>query len=189
MSLVRQFYNMKIRFDGQAPATPDWPQGIEQRTYQHPEDLEAVVEADYEAFRDHWGFVEQPLAEEVAYWRHFTESDPFFDSRYWFLAVDGEEVAGVAICAPVAPDGEEYAHIRSLAVRRPWRRQGLATALLLHAFGLAYQDGKAGVALGVDAENLSGAMRLYTRAGMLPSKVNHVYETVIRDGVSLSNEG
>jgi ribosomal protein S18 acetylase RimI-like enzyme len=51
-------------------------------------------------------------------------------------------------------------------VRRPWRRRGLGEALLLRALGQFYERGERVVQLGVDAENPSGATRLYERVGM-----------------------
>ncbi len=189
MTPVRQFYQMKLRFDDQAPPAPVWPEGIVLQPYRHPEDLETVVATTRDAFRDHWGFVEHPFDEEVAQRRHQADSDPYFDSAYWLQAMDGEEAAGAVISFPVSIAGPEYAYIQAIAVRRPWRRQGLATALLYQIFDVAYRAGKEGVILGVDADNLSGATRLYTRAGMVPSKVTHVYEKIVRDGIGLRNEG
>ena len=56
--------------------------------------------------------------------------------------------------------------IRSLFVRRPWRRRGLGMALLLDAFRRFHERGERKVGLGVDAESETGATRLYERAGM-----------------------
>ncbi len=52
------------------------------------------------------------------------------------------------------------------ACRKPWRKRGLGLALLHHAFGEFYRRGQPKVALGVDAQNPTGATRLYERAGM-----------------------
>jgi ribosomal protein S18 acetylase RimI-like enzyme len=51
-------------------------------------------------------------------------------------------------------------------VRRPWRRRGLAEALLHRSFAELYARGKRRVGLGVDADNVTGALRLYERVGM-----------------------
>jgi mycothiol synthase len=189
LSQVRQFQRMEIRFDGSPPAPPIWPEGIQLRPYRHPEDLAAVVQADQEAFRDHWGFMERSHEEELAYWRHVTESDPHFDPAYWFVAVDGHEIAGICLCSPSSTEAPDLAYIRIVGVRRPWRRRGLASALLQHVFTIAHDAGQAGVTLGVDSDNISGATRLYTRAGMKPTRVVHVYEKKIRPGISLLNPG
>jgi len=55
-------------------------------------------------------------------------------------------------------------------VRRPWRKRGVASALLcasLHAFKT---EGLSFATLGVDTENLTGALRLYERVGFKPVK-------------------
>ena len=85
-----------------------------------------------------------------------------FDPALWFLAMDGDDVAGVALC-PVYP---ESGWVRQVAARRPWRRRGIALALLRQAFGEFYRRGKREVGLVVDSYNLSGARDLYERAGM-----------------------
>jgi ribosomal protein S18 acetylase RimI-like enzyme len=56
--------------------------------------------------------------------------------------------------------------VRSLGVRRPWRRRGLGLALLLASFGAFWERGTRTIGLGVDGENTTGAVRLYEKAGM-----------------------
>jgi ribosomal protein S18 acetylase RimI-like enzyme len=46
------------------------------------------------------------------------------------------------------------------------RRRGLARAILLQAFNDFWRRGQRSVALGVDADSLTGATRLYESAGM-----------------------
>ena len=53
-----------------------------------------------------------------------------------------------------------------LGVRRPWRRRGLGRALLVHAFRELHARGAERVGLGVDAQNATGATRLYESVGM-----------------------
>ena len=66
--------------------------------------------------------------------------------------------------------------IASVGVRQPWRRQGLGLALIHHAFGEFWRRGERKVGLGVDAENPTGATRLYERAGMHVAFDAVVYE-------------
>jgi ribosomal protein S18 acetylase RimI-like enzyme len=56
--------------------------------------------------------------------------------------------------------------VGTLGVRREWRRQGLGAALLQRAFVALYDRGLSTIGLGVDAENPTGALGLYERAGM-----------------------
>jgi len=56
--------------------------------------------------------------------------------------------------------------IASLAVRPAWRRRGLGLALLRNALGEFYRRGCGSVELLVDGDSLTGALRLYERAGV-----------------------
>jgi mycothiol synthase len=81
----------------------------------------------------------------------------------WLAVWDGYEIAATMIC-----DARRYemGWIGSIGVRKPWRRRGLGLALLHHAFKEFWLRGERTVGLGVDAENPTGATRLYERAGM-----------------------
>ena len=68
-----------------------------------------------------------------------------------------------ALAAATVAEDQEAGYVSSLGVKRPWRRQGIAQALLLEAFGEYYQRGKTKVDLGVDAESLTGATDLYKK--------------------------
>ena len=58
--------------------------------------------------------------------------------------------------------------VDNLGVRRPWRKRGLGRALLVASLRGLRERGQTEVALGVDAENLSGALRLYESVGFRP---------------------
>ena len=58
-------------------------------------------------------------------------------------------------------------------------------ALLRHAFGVFYQRGERRVGLGVDAQNLTGATRLYQAAGMRPATTIYTYYRELRPGAEL----
>ncbi len=68
--------------------------------------------------------------------------------------------------------------VNLLGVRRPWRRRGVALALLQHSFREFYARDRRKVGLGVDAQSLTGATRLYEKAGMRsdPSRQFVLYE-------------
>jgi ribosomal protein S18 acetylase RimI-like enzyme len=98
-----------------------------------------------------------------------------FDPTLWFIVEADGEVAGVSLCKP--HDAEEgVGWIRVLGVRRPWRRRGVGRALLLHSFHEFRRRGFHAVGLGVDAESLTGANRLYEQAGMRIVTQNDIYE-------------
>ncbi|MGA8487470.1 MAG: GNAT family N-acetyltransferase, partial [Gaiella sp.] len=66
-----------------------------------------------------------------------------------------------------------------LAVRRPWRRRGLARALLLESFGLFRSIGRRRAALGVDSENTTGAIALYEGVGMRATSRSDTWERAL----------
>ena len=78
--------------------------------------------------------------------------------------------------------------IRTLGVRRAWRKRGLGEALLLHSFGEFYKRGTKTIGLGVDAENPTGATRLYQKAGMHVASEYVTYEKELRSGRDMDEE-
>ena len=61
--------------------------------------------------------------------------------------------------------GRQRGYTETICVRRPWRRQGLARALIARSFLALKERGMTEAALGVDAENLNGALQLYKSMG------------------------
>ena len=172
--LGRKSYRMAIELDGE-PEAPAWPRGIVVRTFE-PGDEPVVYETHQESFEDSWEFERSPFEE----WSHWMLERDDFDPTLWFLAEDGGELAGVALCR-----SDDVRHdvgwVSILGVRRPWRRRGLGRALLLNAFAEFGRRGFRSVVLGVDAESLTGAHRLYEDVGM---RVVHVSETYAKELVS-----
>ncbi len=160
---VRTFWMMEIELDRAIP-TPMPPDGTRIRTFQPGRDEGPVHAALVEGFADHWRAGFPPIEE----WRHraIDGEGSGFDPSLWFVAVDGHEIVGVACCRASTPTSEDTAHVDDLAVRRAWRRRGIGRALLLTAFGEFHRRGIRRAELGVDAENPTGATRLYERAGM-----------------------
>jgi mycothiol synthase len=160
---VRTFWMMRIELEGPPPA-PRVPAGIVIGTFEPGRDEVRVHAALAEAFAGHWGNL-FPQYEE---WRHhdIEGEGSGFDPSLWFLATEGEEVVGAACCRASSPRSEGTAHVADLAVREPWRRRGVALALLHSAFGEFHRRGIPRAELGVDAESPTGATRLYERAGM-----------------------
>jgi mycothiol synthase len=182
---VRCTYTMVTDLD-EAPPAPQWPDGITVRAMVRGQDERALIEAENEAFRDHWGYVEQPFDRVYEEWMHWIENNPNFDPSLWFIAMDGGEIAGVVLCSPEAEEDPDMGWVESLGVRRPWRRKGLGLALLQYAFGELHRRGKPRVGLGVDARSLTGATRLYEKAGMRVARRYDVFEKELRPGADLS---
>lgn len=187
MKFVRRFWHMMIEFDGPPPEAV-WPENIEISSYAKRDDLRAIVKADNESFQDHWGYVPQPIDELVKEFQQWTESQQDFDPTLWFLAMDGDEIAGLCLCSRTRAQYPGAAWVNVLGVRRPWRKQGIGLALLHHAFSIFYGEGKKGVGLGVDSASLTGATRLYEKAGMSVVKEDDAYEKELRPGRDLSKK-
>ena len=116
------------------------------------------------------------------------DDDPSFDESLWFVAVDGKEIAGLSLCYSVVAEDPNMAEVATLGVRRPWRRWGIALALLHHSFGELYRRDKSAVTLGVDAQSLTGAARLYEKAGMHVRHRSVCYEKELRSGEDLTTQ-
>jgi ribosomal protein S18 acetylase RimI-like enzyme len=139
------------------------PEGLEIRPV-HEDDLRAIWEADAEAFRDHWGFVEPT---EAGYERFL--ADPNRDPTLWKVAWDDEGVAGQVRSFIDLAQNAEYGRLRGwteeISTARRWRRRGLAKALIVESIRELAARGMTEVALGVHTENPNGAFDLYAGLG------------------------
>lgn len=185
MRPIRHAFRMKIDLDKPTP-DPVWPEGIKLRIFQESDDKRPVLEAVRGSFQDHWGYVDNPFEEHYERWAHYWEED--FDPSLWFLAMDGDQVAAICLCRGQRGDDESLGWVGTLGVTRPYRRQGLGMALLLHAFDELRRRGKAQVGLGVDASSLTGATRLYEKAGMYVAERYDLYEKELRPGVDYGTQ-
>lgn len=183
----RSFYRMEAAFDG-PPEVPPLSEGIVIRPY-HPEtELEAVVRTMIDSFRDHYGFVERPFEDELTSFHHHFLGDPLYDPSLWFVAMDGDEMVGISICRAEDYENPENGFVNELGVRRAWRKRGIASALLKTSFAEFHRRGKKGAALGVDADSLTGALKIYERAGMRPARQYDNYEKELRAGKEISTQ-
>jgi mycothiol synthase len=154
-------------------AEPTFPAGVEVRTFRAGEER-AVFDAVDEAFRDSHDHVPGVFEE----WRHWALDRDDFDPSLWWLALDGDAIAGFCLCRPHETEGD-MGWISSLGVRRPSRRRGIARALLLTSFHEFRRRKFARVGLGVDEDSLTGAHVLYESAGMRPVRRYDLYEKAL----------
>jgi ribosomal protein S18 acetylase RimI-like enzyme len=139
------------------------PEGLRVRPVL-PEDHRKIWDADSEAFQDHRDPAVRTEADFVGAF-----ADPSTDTSLWQVAWDGDEVAG-SVMNTIYPDENERLGVRrgwldAISVRRPWRKRGLASALIARSLQLLKERGIDEAALGADTENLSGAVRLYEGLG------------------------
>ena len=149
------------------------PQGLEVRPAK-PEHYRTIYRAAWEAFQDHWGCTEW-LEEEFEQWKE----QPIFNPDLWQVAWDGNEVAGMILNFINKKENREFdrkrGYTETICVRRPWRKKGLARALLARSFKVLESQGMTEAALGVDAENISGALGLYESMGFRTVKRHAIY--------------
>lgn len=166
--VVRYGFMMTRSLSGPIPDAP-MPDGLEVRPVVEA-DHRQIWDADVEAFRDHWEPAE-PTEEDYIGWF----STPTIDTSLWRVAWDGHEVAG-SVLNFIFPEenaklGVERGWLAHISVRRAWRRRGLAGALIAASLHELQARGLDEAALGVDAENPSGALRLYESFGFRRHKM------------------
>jgi mycothiol synthase len=173
---VRYEFRM-IRPASQPVEVTPLPDGIEVRPVQ-PEDYRKVFDATYEAFQDHWGYVE-PTEKNYQRWLH----DSVFDPSIWKVAWEGDQVVGMVLNFM---DPEEDAafnrkrgYTEDISVRRPWRRQGVARGLLTQSIKMFQEMGSTDTCLSVDTENPNGALKLYQSVGYQEYNCNLTYRAPI----------
>ncbi len=186
LKVDRYFLRMQIDFDG-PPDPPRWPEGITVRAIAPGEEERAAYQVVRESFRDHYGWLDTPFEEAYQRWLHY-HLDEDYDPSLRFLALEGERIVGVSMCNPHAYDDRRLGWIATLGVLREARRRGLGEALLRHSLGEFYRRGCPGAALTVDADSLTGATRLYEKAGMRTVRRYVNYELELRPGRELRTE-
>jgi len=180
----RTFHRMRTTWGDASLSPPDWPDGIAVRNLVRGIDDEALVIATQDAFRDHYGFIEQPVEAELAELRHWLAQDDF-DAELWHLACVEDEIVGFCCCLAEAPSEPDHGVVDVIGVRPAWRRRGLGRALLQHAFGIFRERGIRGAVLTVDTDNKHGAPALYHEVGMHCTQSRLTYVKELRPGVNL----
>lgn len=151
-------------------APPALADGIAIRALDLGADLEAYAAAYAESFAEHWGHVAMSLEERTRQLRgSFTSWESFLVPETWFVAVDGDEIAGSIGSFPGIGGDPTSSYIYHVFVRPAWRHRGIAAALLRHAFLALRERGCRMAELHVDSENTTGALELYRSVGMRPA--------------------
>jgi mycothiol synthase len=154
---VRHFWHMEIDPTAVETSTSTLD-GIVLREIEAPAELATVHAILDEAFAEDWGYHPQPLDR----WSEDHAEGPGYDPTLWALAAEGDEPVGALTASLV----DERGWVDEVGVRPAWRGRGVAAALLLRSFAMFAGRGIRRVILNVDAENPTGATRLYERVGM-----------------------
>ena len=167
--LANGYHPVRYFFDMLRPAlenieVPPLPEGLELRPVTDRDGYRRIFDADSEAFMDHWGGFD---ASDASFEEWLDQPD--FDPSLFLIAWDGDEIAGAVINEIDKHENEALDRQRGLLgsvfVRRAWRRRGLAAALVARSLVLLRERGMTSAWLGVDADNPTGALGVYERAG------------------------
>ena len=136
---------------------------------------DAVRLAHNESFADHWG--SEPRSRED--WEVWAVGCSTFRPGWSFVALDGEEVAGYTLASAFEQEWEAQGYTSGwtdlLGVRPGWRRRRVAPALLAASMRVFAEAGLDRAEIGVDSENASGALGLYTRLGYVAQRRSVAY--------------
>jgi mycothiol synthase len=161
---ARVRYGFQMRRELAQPiADKALPPGIELRPVR-PEHHRRIWDADVEAFRDHFEPRDRDETDFVAAF-----NAPNVETDLWRVAWDGDEVVG-SVMNQIDPEenakaGLDVGWLEHVSVRRAWRGRGVASALIVASLHALRERGMAIASLGVDGENLTGALRLYEQLG------------------------
>jgi mycothiol synthase len=170
--IVRYGYEMERPNLDDIPPLP-FPPGIELRPARE-EDLRRHWETEIEVFRDHWGAIDDS---EDSFKQ--MQSDPRRNMSLWVVAWQGDEIVGQVLNRIDKEANAELGLLRgwvsSVGVRRAWRRQGIARAMVAESLRVLRDAGMTSAGLGVDAENALGALGVYEVSGFRVVRTDRVY--------------
>lgn len=173
---IRYFFEMHRPLGGPIPDLP-LPVGLEIRPAL-PEHHRAIWAADCEAFLDHWEAAKRTDEDMVGMFEQ-----PDTDPSLWLVAWDGDEVAGSVLNWILSEENAAVGIARGwlvhVSVRRAWRGRGLASSLIAASLRLLTERGMTEAALGVDAENPTGALRLYESLGFTVARTSIMYRKLL----------
>jgi mycothiol synthase len=117
------------------------------------------------AFAEHFGSSER----DPESWTALFTGQRAFRPDLSVLAIEGDAVAAYLLAyvyeADTAATGRQEIYLGQIGVLPHARGRGLASAVITEALWAAAKDGCVGASLGVDSENVTGAMRLYEKLG------------------------
>ncbi len=153
------------------------PDGVTTRPVRD-DHVRAIWEADIEAFRDHFGYVEQTETD----WEKFRDTAKR-GTELWQVAWAGDQVVGQVRTHENQGEADRLGRRRGwtedISTRRSWRGQGVASALICNSLRQLRDLGFDEAALGADTQNLTGAFDLYAALGYKQVSLGAIYERQI----------
>jgi ribosomal protein S18 acetylase RimI-like enzyme len=161
-AVEREVWQLARPLAGDEPP-PAWPEGVAVRTYDDAADSHAVHALLELAFA-----TSHERVEPYERWHRWMTGDAEFDAGCWWLAERDGHLVGVALCWTTG-------WLKDLAVHPDERGRGLGEALCRQVFREFSRRGVEQVGLKVDADNPTGAVRLYQRMGMRTERVYRMW--------------
>jgi mycothiol synthase len=165
----RWFLELERDLTQPIPDLPD-PDNLVIRSLQPATDAVAVYTAFWEAFQDHWN----PPNLTLEQFTHMTQGPHFRPELNLLALTTNGEPAGLCLCS-IRDDYNQQNNttegsVDILGVRRPFRRAGLGRALVARGLHALHAAGMTATIIGVDADNPTGATRLYASIGFTERK-------------------
>jgi ribosomal protein S18 acetylase RimI-like enzyme len=156
------------------------PDGVTILAFERSDEVRLVHN---EAFGDHWGSV--PASAE--YWAHRLDPPGTRLDLSLVAVADTEhgadQIVGYLLSGHYPQDatitGRDSGWIETLGTLRSWRKRGIASALIVAALHAYVEAGLDHAMIGVDADNPSGAARLYRALGFEKLAGGVTYELAI----------
>lgn len=141
------------------------PDGLRWTQWTRQLDL-PLMHAFNAAFSEQWGL--QTMNE--AAWREFFTGVPQFRGDLTCLVMDGEAILGFCVNWVQGEAQEREGWIEAIGVIPSWRGRGIASALLAKSLQMFRDEHLERAGLDVDAQNPTGALRLYEKHGFKIAK-------------------
>lgn len=180
--IERHFFNM-VRPTLDAIADFPLPDGLDVRPVE-PAHHRTLWDAHVRAFQTHWGFSPPDEADHQAWL-----ASKVFQPHLWQVAWDrrtGEvagQVRGYIDADDNAVQQRRRGYTEFISVGVPWRRRGLARALIARSLRAQKAAGMTESALAVDGQNHDGANRVYEDCGFVVTQRNRIYRKPLEPAV------
>jgi len=119
--------------------------------------------------------------------------DPLLDPSLFRVAWAGDQVAGMVQSFINVDENVKYnlkrGYTEGICVRKQYRRQGVARALLVRSLHALKERGMQEAALTVDSQNHNNAFRLYESVGFWFLRRFSCYRKVMRNDYSCGDLG
>jgi mycothiol synthase len=160
----RHFLQMRVDLSHTSVAKGSLPERTSVRSFREGTDDVAIFETFRASFAGHWGDADPDSA---TWWRE-NRDDPAsgFDPTLWFVAEHDGRVCGFLIGRDREEKDATVGWISLLGVPPAWRARGIGEALLREGIECFRERGRRVVALNVDVDNVTSALRLYEKVGM-----------------------